>query len=70
MYDLLSLADVEFQDVVSLSPDASEISEEIGVQLKREALYANYIERQKKDVAAMKKDEEGKKDAGDNADFV
>ena len=56
-YDLLSLADVDFGNLVTLAPDLSSVPVEIGEQLKREALYANYIERQKKDVAAMRRDE-------------
>ena len=56
-YELLSLADVEFADLLRLEPALGDMDPDISTQLKREALYANYIERQKKDVAAMKKDE-------------
>ncbi len=55
--DLLSFADVEFADIAGLRPAIADISEEIQDQLKRDALYANYIERQRRDVEALRKDE-------------
>ncbi|MCA0042143.1 tRNA uridine-5-carboxymethylaminomethyl(34) synthesis enzyme MnmG [Celeribacter litoreus] len=56
-YQVLSFPNVTFDHVVALNPDLTEISEDIQVQLARDALYANYIERQQKDVEAMKRDE-------------
>lgn len=55
--DLLSFADVDFETLITLAPEATEVSEGVRNQLKCDALYANYIERQKRDVAALKRDE-------------
>ena len=55
--ELLAFADVSFTDVADLRPELSSIRDEIGEQLKRDALYANYIERQARDVEAMRRDE-------------
>ena len=55
--DLLSFADVDFSHLTALRPELSQVPFVIQEQLKRDALYANYIERQKRDVAALKKDE-------------
>ena len=55
--DLLSFADVDFGHLTALRPELSQVPLVIQEQLKRDALYANYIERQKRDVAALKKDE-------------
>ncbi len=54
---VLALPDISFRDLVALAPEFSEIDTEIQEQLEREALYVNYIERQKRDVEAMKRDE-------------
>ncbi len=56
-YALLSFADVDFETLVALDPELGSVSETVRVQLKRDALYANYIERQKRDVEALKRDE-------------
>ena len=55
--DLLSFADVTFAHLAMLRPEIGDIPAEIQEQLKRDALYANYIERQKRDVEALRKDE-------------
>ena len=55
--DLLAFADVEFDTIINLWPELSDIDPDIRLQLKRDALYAQYIARQAKDVAALKKDE-------------
>ncbi|MXQ08249.1 tRNA uridine-5-carboxymethylaminomethyl(34) synthesis enzyme MnmG [Alphaproteobacteria bacterium GH1-50] len=55
--DLLAFADVEFDTILAIWPDLAEIAPEIREQLKRDALYAQYIARQAKDVASLKKDE-------------
>lgn len=54
---VLAFPDVTFEDLLGLDPTLEEIDDETRRQLERESLYANYIERQKKDVAALKKDE-------------
>ena len=56
-FELLSQPEVSFEMLERLEPEASEIPFEIKDQIKRDALYANYIERQAKDVAALRKDE-------------
>ena len=55
--DLLAFADVGFADIAKLRPEVADIGPDIQEQIKRDALYANYIERQKRDVVALKKDE-------------
>ena len=55
--DLLAFADVEFETVVSLRPELSDISPEIQAQLKRDALYEQYVKRQARDVENLRKDE-------------
>jgi tRNA uridine 5-carboxymethylaminomethyl modification enzyme len=55
--DLLAFPDVGFENLVALAPDLAGVSAEIGEQLSREALYAHYIERQRKDVEALRRDE-------------
>lgn len=54
---VLALPDISFEDLVDLAPELSEIESDIQRQLEKEALYVNYIERQKRDVEAMKRDE-------------
>ena len=54
---ILAFPDVSFAHMVPLIPELDGVSEEIRLQVERDALYANYIERQKRDVEAMKRDE-------------
>ncbi len=56
-YALLAFADVDFPTLIALDPALAEIPEAVRVQLKRDALYAHYIARQERDVAAMARDE-------------
>ncbi len=56
-FQLLAFPDVVFDDVKALNSDFSDISPQISEQLSRDALYATYIDRQKKDVAKLRKDE-------------
>ncbi len=56
-YSLLSFADVTFADVVALRDELSAIENDIGEQLKRDALYAQYIKRQARDVESLRRDE-------------
>ncbi|WP_027256980.1 MULTISPECIES: tRNA uridine-5-carboxymethylaminomethyl(34) synthesis enzyme MnmG [Leisingera] len=55
--DVLAFPDVSFEDVIPLIPKLSEVGEDIRRQLERDALYANYIARQEREVSAMKRDE-------------
>ena len=54
---VLAFPDVSFEDILPLVPELKSTESEIRLQVERDALYANYIERQKRDVAAMKRDE-------------
>ncbi|MEG3660845.1 tRNA uridine-5-carboxymethylaminomethyl(34) synthesis enzyme MnmG [Celeribacter halophilus] len=56
-YQVLAFPNVTFDHISALNPNVAQISPEVQVQLARDALYANYIERQKRDVEAMKRDE-------------
>ena len=62
--ELLAFPDVEFSDLAGLYPEAVIAEQEIKTQIARDALYASYIERQNKDVAALRKDEDVQFDAG------
>ncbi len=54
---VLAFPDVTFEDLLSLDPGLAEADTETRRQIERDALYANYIARQKRDVEAMKRDE-------------
>src|SRR6056297_3400288 len=55
--ELLSMPQVGFQEIIALNPGWSVIDQDSRLQLEREALYASYIERQKRDVAGLQRDE-------------
>lgn len=54
---LLAFPDVSFSDLERLDPSFSVISIEARLQMEREALYANYIQRQQRDIDLLQKDE-------------
>lgn len=54
---LLAFPDVDFDRLLPLDPSLAEIAPNIRAQLEKDALYANYIERQNRDVEALKRDE-------------
>ena len=56
-YQVLAFPDVTFADVVKLEPALNDIPDTVAEQLCRDALYANYIQRQAKDVDRLRKDE-------------
>ncbi len=56
-FQLLSFPEVEFNQLRNLDPSLLEINDAVGAQLSKDALYANYIKRQKNDVAALRNDE-------------
>ncbi|MEO0654887.1 MAG: tRNA uridine-5-carboxymethylaminomethyl(34) synthesis enzyme MnmG [Pseudomonadota bacterium] len=56
-FELLALPDVSMDTVLSLDPGVDEVAPDIREQLARDALYANYIARQERDVAALARDE-------------
>lgn len=55
--DLLGFPDISMSDLEKIWPAVDGLDPEIKAQLSREALYASYIERQKSDVAALRRDE-------------
>lgn len=57
-FQVLAFPEINFDDVSALDPRFAEIDKEAREQLERDALYANYIERQKRDVEAMRRDED------------
>ncbi|MGR3806082.1 tRNA uridine-5-carboxymethylaminomethyl(34) synthesis enzyme MnmG [Marinibacterium profundimaris] len=56
--DVLAFPNVGFAEIQKLVPGLDQVEPEIQAQTERDALYANYIARQEKDVAAMKRDEQ------------
>ncbi|QPH55885.1 tRNA uridine-5-carboxymethylaminomethyl(34) synthesis enzyme MnmG [Pontivivens ytuae] len=55
--ELLSYKDVEFSELASIWPELQETEPPIVQQLERDALYSSYIERQRRDIDAMRRDE-------------
>ncbi len=56
--DVLAFPNVEFEHILPLFTELEATEKEIREQIMRDSLYANYISRQEKEVAALKKDEE------------
>ncbi|MDJ0821933.1 MAG: tRNA uridine-5-carboxymethylaminomethyl(34) synthesis enzyme MnmG [Paracoccaceae bacterium] len=56
-YDVLALPGVSVSDLVELNSDLAEIDVQTAQQLEREALYANYVDRQSRDAEALMRDE-------------
>ncbi len=54
---ILAFPDVAFEDLLPLIPELHSVTPDIRLQVARDALYANYIARQQRDVEAMKRDE-------------
>lgn len=57
-FQILSFPDVNFDHLELLDPSLVDVDAETRLQIARDALYANYIERQQRDVDAMKRDEQ------------
>ena len=57
LFQLLAFPDVQFADLLPLRAELGEIATDTRAQLERDALYANYIDRQKQDVARLRRDE-------------
>lgn len=55
--DALSLVDLDFSHLEQLGVDVNEITGQVRDQIKKDALYAHYIARQERDIAAMERDE-------------
>ncbi|WP_323775523.1 tRNA uridine-5-carboxymethylaminomethyl(34) synthesis enzyme MnmG [Leisingera sp.] len=56
-FDVLAFPDVTFEDLIPLLPELDGVDHEVRRQLERDALYANYIARQQREVTAIKRDE-------------
>ncbi|MGV6804785.1 MAG: tRNA uridine-5-carboxymethylaminomethyl(34) synthesis enzyme MnmG [Ruegeria sp.] len=54
---ILAFPNVCFEDLIPLVPDLDGVDQDTRRQIERDALYANYITRQQRDVEAMKRDE-------------
>jgi tRNA uridine 5-carboxymethylaminomethyl modification enzyme len=57
LFQLLAFPDVTFDDILRLSPDLNALPLETREQIAKDALYANYIDRQRKDVDKLRRDE-------------
>jgi len=55
--DLLSFPEVTFESLRAVWPDLALVEPAIAEQVECDAVYANYIERQRRDVEALEKDE-------------
>ncbi|MBT2131807.1 tRNA uridine-5-carboxymethylaminomethyl(34) synthesis enzyme MnmG [Planktotalea lamellibrachiae] len=56
-FGLLSFPDIHFQNLLELDPSFAAVELSVRDQLEKDALYSNYIDRQAKDVEAVKRDE-------------
>jgi tRNA uridine 5-carboxymethylaminomethyl modification enzyme len=56
-FDVLAFPDVEISDLTSLDPNLADVTALLQRQLKTEAIYANYIDRQARDVEMLRRDE-------------
>ncbi|PIE15958.1 MAG: tRNA uridine-5-carboxymethylaminomethyl(34) synthesis enzyme MnmG, partial [Rhodobacterales bacterium] len=56
-FDLLAFPNIGFDDLLKLDPDLDSVETPIRDQITKDALYANYIDRQKRDVEALQRDE-------------
>ena len=55
--DLLTYKDVSFDDLITIWPGLAEIRPDIRFQLSCDARYSTYIERQKREIESLQKDE-------------
>ena len=55
--EALQLADFDFSQLDEITSESSKIPRVIQDQIKRDALYANYVVRQDRDIATMQRDE-------------
>lgn len=56
-FELLAFPDVSASTIEELVPGFTDLGTEIVEQLSRDATYSNYVERQRRDVDALKRDE-------------
>ncbi|MCC5973653.1 MAG: tRNA uridine-5-carboxymethylaminomethyl(34) synthesis enzyme MnmG [Rubellimicrobium sp.] len=65
--EVLSIAEAEFDHLLEMSPELADVSSDIRDQVKRDALYMHYVERQARDIAAFRRDEDA--EIPDDLDF-
>ena len=58
LYQVLAFPNVVFADLIRIDPSLKHYESGISDQISRDALYANYISRQLRDVETLKKDED------------
>lgn len=58
LFQVLAFPDVDFAKLIELDATLAEIDPNTQSQLEKDALYANYIQRQQRDVEAVKRDEQ------------
>ena len=56
-YDLLAISDVSDADLFDLEPSITKVETKVLEQLKREAVYANYLDRQNQDAERIRVEE-------------
>ncbi|MEM9717557.1 MAG: FAD-dependent oxidoreductase, partial [Pseudomonadota bacterium] len=56
-FELLAFPDVTFSNLITLDESLEDIDHTTREQVAKDALYANYIERQRRDVEMLKRDE-------------
>ncbi len=56
-FQLLAFPDIAFSNLLELDGGLADIDGETRAQVEKDALYANYIDRQKRDVDMLKRDE-------------
>ncbi len=56
-FDLLAYPDIDWARLSDIWPELGQVDPDIAAQVERDALYSNYIERQERDVAALRRDE-------------
>ncbi|MEO1238634.1 MAG: tRNA uridine-5-carboxymethylaminomethyl(34) synthesis enzyme MnmG [Pseudomonadota bacterium] len=56
--EYLSFPNITFATLVQLAPDLAAHAPDVQTQLEKEATYAGYLDRQKRDVDALKRDEQ------------
>lgn len=56
--DVLALSDGQFEHLIALDASLLDIAVDIREQVKRDALYQTYVDRQAKDIAALRRDDD------------
>ncbi len=57
-YDLLSIPGMTFDELLVVDPSLSCVDEGVRSQVEKDALYAKYLDRQVKDIQALRRDED------------